>query len=191
MSLIQPKKSENTGTKCCILLCNVTQRQRFYCLCSCSSTANCIFMNIKTQFILFVSQIIKRRHPNRFVNVPRLLLIFQSKQLTHISLTKSCFLQSSTWFPTKTQVKFVGDFTVKHVSEARGSHVTMTKLNLQTKVYFCIFDYLIDIHYRISTSTASTVFLLLKCNRNFERSQIFHLQIFSIIQTMLLAFNDI
>ncbi|XP_078329582.1 receptor-type tyrosine-protein phosphatase epsilon-like [Crassostrea virginica] len=40
---------------------------------------------------------------------------------------------SSTWFPTKTQVKFVGDFTVKHVSEARGSHVTMTKLNLQTK----------------------------------------------------------
>ena len=44
------------------------------------------------------------------------------------------FLQSSVWFPTKTEVKFVGDFTVKHVSEAKGSHVTMTKLILQSKV---------------------------------------------------------
>nr|XP_022305532.1 receptor-type tyrosine-protein phosphatase epsilon-like [Crassostrea virginica] len=40
---------------------------------------------------------------------------------------------SSTWFPTKTQVKFVGSFTIKHVSEAKGSHVKMTKLILQAK----------------------------------------------------------
>nr|XP_022306102.1 receptor-type tyrosine-protein phosphatase epsilon-like [Crassostrea virginica] len=40
---------------------------------------------------------------------------------------------SSAWFPTKTQVKFVGDITVKHVSEAKGSNVTMTKLVLQSK----------------------------------------------------------
>ena len=46
------------------------------------------------------------------------------------------FLQSSAWFPTKTQVKFVGDFTVKHVSEAKGSYVTITKLVLQSKVLF-------------------------------------------------------
>ena len=50
------------------------------------------------------------------------------------------FLQSSVWFPTKTQVKFVGDITVKHVSEARGSHVTMTKLVLQSKVLFLHFS---------------------------------------------------
>ncbi|XP_078329583.1 receptor-type tyrosine-protein phosphatase alpha-like [Crassostrea virginica] len=40
---------------------------------------------------------------------------------------------SSVWFPTKSQVKIVGDFTVKHVSEASGSHITMTKLILQSK----------------------------------------------------------
>nr|XP_022305530.1 receptor-type tyrosine-protein phosphatase epsilon-like isoform X2 [Crassostrea virginica] len=40
---------------------------------------------------------------------------------------------SSTWFPTKTQVKFVGNFTIKHVNEAKGSHVKMTKLILQAK----------------------------------------------------------
>nr|XP_022305535.1 receptor-type tyrosine-protein phosphatase alpha-like isoform X2 [Crassostrea virginica] len=40
---------------------------------------------------------------------------------------------SSTWFPTKTQVKFVGNFTIKHVSEAKGSNVKMTKLILQAK----------------------------------------------------------
>nr|XP_022305526.1 receptor-type tyrosine-protein phosphatase epsilon-like isoform X2 [Crassostrea virginica] len=40
---------------------------------------------------------------------------------------------SSTWFPTKTQVKFIGNFTIKHVNEAKGSHVKMTKLVLQAK----------------------------------------------------------
>nr|XP_022311762.1 receptor-type tyrosine-protein phosphatase epsilon-like isoform X1 [Crassostrea virginica] len=40
---------------------------------------------------------------------------------------------SSTWFPTKTQVKFVGNFTIKHVNEAKGSHVKTTKLILQSK----------------------------------------------------------
>ena len=44
------------------------------------------------------------------------------------------------WFPTKTQVKFVGDITVKHVSEAKGSHVTITKLVLQSKVLFLHFS---------------------------------------------------
>ena len=55
--------------------------------------------------------------------------------LLNILVNAACiFLQSSTWFPTKTQVKFVGNFTIKHVNEAKGSHVKMTKLILQAKV---------------------------------------------------------
>nr|XP_022305539.1 receptor-type tyrosine-protein phosphatase alpha-like [Crassostrea virginica] len=40
---------------------------------------------------------------------------------------------SSVWFPTKTQTKSVGGFTVKHVSAARGSHVTLTQIVIQAK----------------------------------------------------------
>nr|XP_022305063.1 receptor-type tyrosine-protein phosphatase epsilon-like [Crassostrea virginica] len=108
--------------------------EEYMCHLSYSKGHNTYFNAILLQSFLEKDSLISAQFPlpDYSEDLLRLIRDFNAQIVVFLCPIKD-LASSSTWFPTKTQVKFVGDFTVKHVSEAKGSHVTMTKLILQTK----------------------------------------------------------
>nr|XP_022306098.1 receptor-type tyrosine-protein phosphatase alpha-like isoform X1 [Crassostrea virginica] len=108
--------------------------EEYMCHLSYSKGHNTYYNAILLQSFLEKDCIISAQYPlpDYSEDLLRLVRDFNARIVVFLCPIKD-LASSSAWFPTKTQVKFVGDFTVKHVSEAKGSHVTMTKLVLQSK----------------------------------------------------------
>ncbi|XP_078329579.1 receptor-type tyrosine-protein phosphatase epsilon-like [Crassostrea virginica] len=108
--------------------------EEYMCHLSYSKGHNTYYNAILLQSFLEKDCIISAQYPlpDYSEDLLRLVRDFNARIVVFLCPIKD-LASSSAWFPTKTQVKFVGDFTVKHVSEAKGSYVTMTKLVLQSK----------------------------------------------------------
>nr|XP_022311632.1 receptor-type tyrosine-protein phosphatase epsilon-like [Crassostrea virginica] len=108
--------------------------EEYMCHLSYSKGHNTYYNAILLQSFLEKDCLISAQYPlpDYSEDLLRLVRDFDARVVVFLCPIKD-LASSSVWFPTKTQVKFVGDITVKHVSEARGSHVTMTKLVLQSK----------------------------------------------------------
>nr|XP_022311639.1 receptor-type tyrosine-protein phosphatase alpha-like [Crassostrea virginica] len=108
--------------------------EEYMCHLSYSKGHNTYYNAILLQSFLEKDCIISAQYPlpDYSEDLLRLVRDFNARIVVFLCPIKD-LASSSAWFPTKTQVKFLGDFTVKHVSEAKGSNVTMTKLVLQSK----------------------------------------------------------
>ncbi|XP_078330682.1 receptor-type tyrosine-protein phosphatase epsilon-like [Crassostrea virginica] len=108
--------------------------EEYMCHLSYSKGHNTYYNAILLQSFLEKDCLISAQYPLPEISEDLLRLVrdFNARIVVFLCPIKD-LASSSAWFPTKTQVKFVGDFTVKHVSEAKGSNVTMTKLILQSK----------------------------------------------------------
>nr|XP_022311625.1 receptor-type tyrosine-protein phosphatase epsilon-like isoform X1 [Crassostrea virginica] len=108
--------------------------EEYMCHLSYSKGHNTYYNAILLQSFLEKDCIISAQYPlpDYSEDLLRLVRDFNARIVVFLCPIKD-LASSSAWFPTKTQVKFVGDFTIKHVSEAKGSNVTMTKLVLQSK----------------------------------------------------------
>nr|XP_022311638.1 receptor-type tyrosine-protein phosphatase epsilon-like [Crassostrea virginica] len=108
--------------------------EEYMCHLSYSTDHNTYYNAILLQSFLEKDCVICAQYPlpDYSEDLLRLVWDFNARIVVFLSPIKH-LASSSLWFPTETQVKCVGDFTVKHVSEAKGSHVTITKLILQSK----------------------------------------------------------